>query len=104
MSGHKPRPERDSKRRKERNHHRRYKHRSHYHQGRKAPNPKDVGAFLEAVSRYYQKRRDKVDKVIAHYLKKHNIVGTNTAEYWRLKGICIALGSEVAYTVPTVKH
>jgi hypothetical protein len=62
-----------------------------------APKVKDVDEFLQAATRYYKKRRYKVEKEAKSLLKKYHISGTNNEEYWRLKAVCIMLGQEVAY-------
>lgn len=62
-----------------------------------APLPGDVDDFLRAVKRYrlkkgskpYQKNRERADRLVRRLLSKHNVIGTISARFWYMEGLCI---------------
>lgn len=68
----------------------------------KYPTSDNVHKFLAAVrrrvlkrgSRYYVKRRQKVDHLVKVLADRHSIKGTGTYKYWALKATCIFIGKE----------
>ena len=86
-------------------HHKHHRYKNFREKMLKAPKPHDVNKFLWAVihkkekrgSRYYKKRRSKMERTIHNLLKHYHLAYKGNENYWKLKASCILLGKEIAW-------